>query len=171
MRIFIDTEFTDFVNPELISVGMVAESGQEFYAEVPFNDALCSAFVREVVIPLLSIKTEHYCSVSLLGQRMIDWLASVRQGDDEILICVGFQTDWDLFVHAAKGNVPEWCRPRYIGRQINELMRYDFHQRNKLPEHHALNDARANHYACRERNSVTQTNNPKLKLSLRSWDL
>ena len=53
MLIFIDTEFTDFFDPKLISIGMVADSGEEFYAEVLFPDAACSAFAREAVIPLL----------------------------------------------------------------------------------------------------------------------
>jgi hypothetical protein len=33
-KVFIDTEFTDFNDPHLISIGLVAESGEEFYAEV-----------------------------------------------------------------------------------------------------------------------------------------
>jgi len=35
MLIFLDTEFTDFIDCELISIGMVSEDGQHaFYAEV-----------------------------------------------------------------------------------------------------------------------------------------
>lgn len=34
IKIFIDTEFTDFVDLKLISIRMVAETGEEFYAEV-----------------------------------------------------------------------------------------------------------------------------------------
>jgi len=34
MRIFLDTEFTDFQNAHLISIGLVAEDGREFYAEL-----------------------------------------------------------------------------------------------------------------------------------------
>lgn len=33
MRIFIDTEFSDLQNMDLISIGLVAEDGAEFYAE------------------------------------------------------------------------------------------------------------------------------------------
>jgi len=33
--IFIDTEFTNFSNPQLISIGLAASTGEEFYAEVP----------------------------------------------------------------------------------------------------------------------------------------
>ena len=33
MLIFLDTEFTNFVRPNLISIALVSEDGQEFYAE------------------------------------------------------------------------------------------------------------------------------------------
>jgi hypothetical protein len=35
LKVFIDTEFTDFIDPYLISIGLVAATGDEFYAEVP----------------------------------------------------------------------------------------------------------------------------------------
>jgi hypothetical protein len=55
VKVFLDTEFTDFVRPRLISIGMAARSGQHFYAEVPYSDKECSEFVRKTVIPLLGI--------------------------------------------------------------------------------------------------------------------
>lgn len=33
MLIFLDTEFTDFARPDLISLALVSEDGREFYAE------------------------------------------------------------------------------------------------------------------------------------------
>ncbi|SFJ84850.1 protein of unknown function [Paraburkholderia megapolitana] len=33
MRIFVDTEFTDFIDCDLISIALVADDGREFYAE------------------------------------------------------------------------------------------------------------------------------------------
>jgi len=35
LKVFIDTEFTDFLDPQLISIGLVAQSGEKFYAELP----------------------------------------------------------------------------------------------------------------------------------------
>jgi len=32
LKIFIDTEFTNLIAPQLVSIGLVAESGEEFYA-------------------------------------------------------------------------------------------------------------------------------------------
>lgn len=155
MLIFLDTEFTDFLDPMLISIGMAADSGEEFYAEVPFPDAACSAFVREAVIPLLNQYAHAYCPVTDLGMRIIEWLKIVRRNNEDVEICIDFKTDWDLFADALDNRVPPWCKPRNIERNINELLRYSYHKKNSLPEHHALYDAQANRYAFRERPPVT----------------
>ena len=51
--IFVDTEFTDFINTELISIGLVTDDGNHyFYAELDdYNPKACSEFVRNVVLP------------------------------------------------------------------------------------------------------------------------
>lgn len=36
LKIFVDTEFSNFIEPQLISIGLVAESGEELYAELPY---------------------------------------------------------------------------------------------------------------------------------------
>ena len=54
MLIFLDTEFTDFARPDLISLALVSEDGREFYAErTDYDPERCSEFVRETVLPLL----------------------------------------------------------------------------------------------------------------------
>jgi len=151
LKVFIDTEFTDFVDPHLISLGMAAESGEEFYAEVPYPDEGCSEFVRETVIPLLGKLPNSACSIDELRGRIIGWLELVRQRDEEVEICCDYQKDWDLFIDALGYRVPSWCRMRVVACNINELLLYEFHQKNQLPEHHALYDALANRYAFRER--------------------
>jgi hypothetical protein len=155
MNIFIDTEFTDFKNPQLISIGLVAASGEEFYAEVPYVESACSTFVKEVVIPLLGEPRRAACSTAELKDRLFTWLGLVRSRNETLKICFDFQTDWDLFVNALGGSVPSWCQARLIGREINKLLRYDFHKRNQLPEHHALYDAQAMRYAFRQRTPVS----------------
>ena len=154
MLVFMDTEFTDFLDPRLISIGMVADSGEEFYAEVPFPDAACSAFVRAAVLPLLNQYPHAYCPVVDLGMRITEWLQIVKGSNKGIEICIDYQTDWDLFADALDNRVPPWCKPRHVGRNINELLRYAYHRKNGLPEHHALFDAQANRYAFRERPKV-----------------
>ena len=39
MLVFIDTEFTNFHNPKLISIGLASETGETFYAEIPYPGA------------------------------------------------------------------------------------------------------------------------------------
>lgn len=156
MKVFLDTEFTDFLDPQLVSLGLAADSGQEFYAELPFADSACSAFVREAVLPLLGTYPDAVCSYDEFRTKVIHWLETVRQADEDVFICVDYQTDWDLFVDALEYMVPQWCRFQHVGRNINELLRYEYHKLNGLPEHHALYDACANRYAFRERQPVAR---------------
>ncbi len=150
-KIFIDTEFTDFVDPKLISIGLAAESGEEFYAELPFLRSDCSEFVRETVIPMLGKIPHAECTMDELYSKIIGWLKLVRCGDEDVEICFDYQTDWDLFNEALSNNVPTWCKSRLVADHINELLRYDYHEKNNFPEHHALHDAQANRYAFREK--------------------
>lgn len=150
-KVYIDTEFTDFTDPQLISIGMAAESGETFYAELPYDLTRCSPFVRDVVIPLLDNTPESRVSPDDLYIQLSNWLRLVRPGNETIEICFDYQTDWDLFASVFDHRVPVWCKSRLVARNINELLRYDFHKKHQLPEHHALNDARANSYAFRER--------------------
>lgn len=156
MLVFLDTEFTDFNEPQLISLGMVTQALEEFYVEVPFPLHKCSSFVVETVVPLLGQYPDPdcFCPLPDLRLRILKWLEIVRRSGDDIEICVDYEGDWDLFVTALDNRVPAWCKPRHVGRNINELMLWDFHKRHNLPEHHALFDAMANHYAYRERPPV-----------------
>jgi len=155
MLIFLDTEFTNFAHPSLISLGLVADSSEEFYAEVPYPDRECSAFVREAVIPLLGREPNAAMSKDDLYGQVFNWLKLVRSGDEEVDFCIDYQTDWDLFLNAMDYRLPIWCRMRMIAENLNELLRYEFYMKNGLPEHHALYDARAHRYAFRERVDVT----------------
>lgn len=150
MKVFLDTEFTNFNVPGLISIGLAAESGEVFYAEVPYELRDCSEFVKEVVVPLLE-PASCTCSADDLRVRLHAWLGLVRSSREDLEICYDYQGDWDLLCEALGDYIPPWCKPRMVGgRNINELLRYEFHVKNQLPEHHALNDAMAMQYAFRE---------------------
>lgn len=153
-KIFIDTEFTDFIDPALISIGMVAQTGEQFYAEVAYSERDCSEFVRKEVIPLLGIIPDAQCGDGDLHEKITSWLKLVKPRED-IEICFDFETDWHLFARALDDRIPSWCKPRLVSRNINELLRYKFHKDNNVPEHHALYDAQANKYAFRERPPVS----------------
>jgi len=151
LNIFIDTEFTNLLNPRLVSLALVAESGEEFYAELPYDMKVCSEFVREVVLPLLTNDPSVRLSFEEAFIRLNDWLRLVRPRAGGLVICYDSPIDWTLFNEVLHGQLPIWCSPRLVDNCIGELLRHDFHTRTGLPEHHALNDARANCYAFRER--------------------
>lgn len=152
-KVFIDTEFTNFIDTGLISIGLVAETGEEFYAEVPYDDQECSDFVRTAVIPLLEGGRSR-CSYEDLYEKLTAWLGMVRSANSRVEICFDYDTDWTLFCDVFKDEIPSWCHPRRVGRNINELLRYEFHKKSNLPEHHALNDAKSMKYAFRERDEL-----------------
>lgn len=149
MNVFLDTEFTDFFNPHLISLGMASEYGEDFYGEVPYPDHACSTFVREVVMPLLGQIPHSYFSLPNLHLEIIKWLEIVRRNKEDVYICVDYQTGWDLFCGALDYRVPAWCHYKLVSNEIVELMLYDFFKNSNLPEHHALYDAQANRHAYR----------------------
>lgn len=152
VKIFIDTEFTNFPPAEhrMISIGMAAETAEEFYAEVPFELGHCSEFVREVVLPLLGRIPHSQVSLDDLRGRILDWFQLIRNAED-VIICVDSDYDWDLLVKALDDRVPAWCRKQFVGDEIVELLRYRYHEQNGLPEHHALYDACGNRAGYRAR--------------------
>src|SRR3546814_6769511 len=84
MNVFVDTEFTDFRDSHLISLGMASEYGEDFYAEVPYPDHACSAFVREVVVPLLRTIPNSYFTKDNLHLEIIKWLEIVRRNKEDV---------------------------------------------------------------------------------------
>ena len=147
--IFLDTEFTSFESPQLISIGIAASTGEDFYAEVPFPTTSASPFVRDVVIPLLNNDPQAYCPFEELHVRVRNWLTVVTTGVG-IVLCFDSHYDESLFRSIFDGYPPGFLRFRNVDRNINELLRHEFHTKNSLPEHHALNDAQAMRYAFRE---------------------
>ena len=97
MLIFLDTEFTDFNDPDLISIGLVDEAGREFYAEsTEYRQEACSDFVRQVVIPLLGEpKNRVVGNYFEIAKQLNEWL---KQYTDEITIAIDYLGDWQLLV-------------------------------------------------------------------------
>lgn len=111
----------------------------------------CNEFVRETVVPMLGKVPHAECTLDEIYIRMIGWLKIVRTGGEDLEICFDYQTDWDLFKELLGNNVPVWCKSRLVADFINEFLRYEYREKNNLPEHHALHDAQANRYAFREK--------------------
>ncbi|WP_024905193.1 3'-5' exoribonuclease [Robbsia andropogonis] len=142
MRVFVDTEFTDFLNCELISIALVAEDGSEFYAEsTDFDRTLCSPFVWDAVLPQLGRYPERQLSRSDLRAALLTWLAQIGEG----LFCVDFHGDWDLLVDILDG-VPNGWEAMLLSNEIDNARLEDYFYKFG-GRHHALHDARALRYA------------------------
>ncbi|MCA8348507.1 3'-5' exonuclease family protein [Burkholderia cepacia] len=146
-RFFIDTEFTGFEAPQLISLAIVGENGSEFYRECADYDAgLCSDFVRAVVLPQLGRFDGRAMPFEQLHQALRAWIVGIPATSKPVL-CYDLQTDLDLLRLLFGGPLPDGWTLENIRGLIDARRRAAYFARHG-GEHHALHDARANAYAC-----------------------
>ncbi len=146
-HIFIDTEFSGFKDPQLISIGLVTSTGEEFYAEVNFNLEECSDFVRQTVIPLLT--RGEKVSLADLKTSLSAWIEEVR-GEGPTLLCYDSEYDRKMLESIFESDFPNGVVLRNLGATyVNKLKQYEYYVKSKEAEHHALHDARALKYAFR----------------------
>lgn len=149
MLVFFDTEFTDFIRPDLISIALVSEDGREFYAErTDYHRDACNAFVRETVLPLLGRVPGVACSRSELTCRLRDWFEALPE---PAIIIYDFEGDWLLLVKAILGR-PQTMLPDNFGEPLhldNSTITHPVFKQaqshiytQNWPPHHALADAR-----------------------------
>ena len=148
MLVFLDTEYTDPLNIELISIGMVSEDEEfSFYSErSDFNHAWCNQFVIAAVCPYLGKNPEALTNRAGLQKRLVSWFSALPH---RVTIACDSFTDWELLLDSLDGVMP----PNLIGRlDLNFLTAenvfnqaiYSYHAQPGHPWHHALHDAKAN---------------------------
>lgn len=152
--IFLDTEFTHLESdsPRLISIGLVAEDGREFYAELSDNYQLqdCSDFVVQTVLPLLEGGDARMLSAQAAG-RIQAFIESF--GDVEVVLRTDAPSyDWTLvadlfqFYGCWPTNLRRKCGTVYFNTP-SQASRYlgasaSYWKDNGSRQHHALVDAR-----------------------------
>ncbi|MFM0658681.1 hypothetical protein [Paraburkholderia sediminicola] len=142
MRIFVDTEFTDFIDCDLISIALITDDGREFYAErTGFNRHACSGFVREAVRPQLGQYPQRMFSRSSLHSALHDWLGQFGGGT----FCMDFHGDWDLLADLLDA-VPDGWEALLVWDQADKA-RLEPYSQQFGGRYHALHDARALRYA------------------------
>jgi hypothetical protein len=147
MLIFIDTEFTDFQDTELISIGLITEDlSKQFYAELPIPVEKCSDFVVEHVLSQLGHDNNAKCSAEELRQRLNEWIGQF-ENQEGITVCFDSERDWILFQKSLGGRTPTWITPRNIYNELDMQIVERFYTDHNMLEHHALHDAQANLYA------------------------
>jgi hypothetical protein len=147
MLVFLDTEFTDFIDCELISLAVVSDDGlHEIYLEVAdFDRSKCGAFVQSAIFSQLGQYPDALVSRTQIAERLSRWFTTLT---DSVTVACDSQHDRDLFADVFDGTMPEnfagWLdlRPLAECPAFNAaMMRY--HQLGN-PYHHALHDANAN---------------------------
>lgn len=148
MLIFLDTEFTDFIDRELISIGMESEDGQYvFYAErTDYRRDWASDFVKSAVLPFLGKCPEAICTRDGLRDRLWAWFATLPR---HVQIACDSQHDQDLLWDAfGDGLPPNLDRQRYDLAHLIDTTAFHAAVRDYQAKHggwhHALHDARAN---------------------------
>ena len=156
MRVYLDTEFTQFTQPQLISIGLAAEDGREFYAvSKSFSLEQCSAFVRNVVLPII----EDW-PIATLDRRELR--ASLRQWLNEsaepVEIVCDFVIDAELLLELIDGQTDFSLREFNVAgvsvisgvafAEIAESVDAYFTEPRQWLRHHSLEDARALRHAC-----------------------
>jgi hypothetical protein len=184
VRVFIDTEFTSFMNCDLISIGMKAETGEEFYGEnTDHNQGWASAWVKQHVYPLLNYE-KYGMKYSTLSARVMAWIDDLPC--KSVIIMVDYQTDYELLYclfqdephdkvqgveniyhnisSAAQGQMSlmTWSDSDYDGivATAKEIFNDAFDEyffTTKEIQHHALSDAKANAFAYAKLASKWQT--------------
>lgn len=116
MLIFLDTEFTDFVDCDLISIGLVDENGREFYAELTdYRLEACSDFVNEVVRPLLKHhKGRIEGNKFFVAKALREWLSEYKNG---VTVCYDYILDWYLMADLLR-QLPEEDHPIHIKEKL-----------------------------------------------------
>jgi len=148
MKLFLDTEFTDFLDDlELISLALVSESGQEFYAELSsFDESACNDFVRKTVLPLLYKSQDAICaSKAELRARLDAWFLSFSQ---DVTIMYDCFTDYALLMDLFGNELPWYARESIaIERRLDPDRLESYFATEGVIRHHALHDARGNKFA------------------------
>lgn len=173
LRVHLDTEFTDFVEPELISIGLVSDEGHEFYGEnLSFDHGKSSEFVQKNIYPLLK-PAEYGMKERELSARLWVWLDELPC--DFVIISADYTTDLELFEELLgdkhpkileienfrhritwwiRGNIVNDPNPETSGLAIYTAIQnrfkmefIDYFFKTKEIQHHALSDAKANRAA------------------------
>jgi hypothetical protein len=143
VRVYIDTEFTDFLNPVLIGLALVADNGDEFYGEcTDFDRSRCSDFVREIVLPQLGSHAGRAMSHAQLRAEVTDWLLHVPVRGRPIL-CYDNDVDPRLLEGLIGKPLPKGWQAENIWTRLDSARLEAFFAEHGH-QHHALWDARAN---------------------------
>ena len=153
-RVFVDAEFTQFRDGQLLSLGLVCDDGGECYVEIddPIRHARASDFCQDVVIPQFGlVPGAAVKDDAQAGAQLAQWLDTLA---GPIAVCHDYKLDW-RFLESALRAAGHWDRlgPRLHADDIacvaapgspGESAQDAVFESSQWPRrHHALVDARA----------------------------
>lgn len=141
LLLFLDTEFTDFKDIDLISIGIVSQDLHEFYAEnAEYDYSKCNDFVKSEVVTKLQ-GGEYKMLYGLLKEKLQLWLSDLLEEYATVLFVFDYSGDWFLLGEL----LIDYPHREKVKGQQDELEAgielYFMHDRSN--EHHALHDAKA----------------------------
>lgn len=164
MLAFLDTEFTDLLEPELLSVGLVSVDGREHYVELDLatetgqaRAKASSDFVRYGGVLDMWGRVPGAAGTEWeMGRRTGDWLLGLAVASGtRVEVCFDYWTDWELTEYAIR-DAGLWDRVREVVLPTNvnaltgtidgELAAEECFRglaKRGLQRHHALADALA----------------------------
>jgi len=157
LNIFVDTEFTDFVDLGLISIALVANTDppQEYYVEITdFDRTKCNDFVVANVLPNLNKAPGRAMLYDAARDELREWLEQFR--DANAVICYDFVGDYvllqELLYQPWRGSEfakwPAWLETNNIYKQLEPVLLLEYWRDHpEYTQHHALHDARSNRAA------------------------
>jgi integrase len=151
--IFFDTEFTQFREGKLLSIGLVTDDERSLYIEVdePLRRQEASDFcVKEVLSQFGLVNGAIVCSDAEAGTRIARWLENINRPR---VMCYDFTMDWQLLVQAlqaadaweslSKSIIPLNVATRAYGEKCIAARDAHFRRQSHPERHHALVDATA----------------------------
>lgn len=163
MIAFLDTEFTDFVHAELLSIGLVSIDGREHYVELDLTTEAgtakvdrCSDFVRFGVLDLWGLVPDATATEREMGRRTGEWLLRLAaESGTRVQVAFDYALDYELMEYSLR-DAGLWDRVREVVVPVNvgpltdspegqiAAEQYFCEQKRRgLSRHHALCDAGA----------------------------
>jgi hypothetical protein len=147
MLLFLDTEFTDFQDCSLISIGLVSEDGSfEFYGErTDFDYEACSAFVRSNVWRHLGMFPGKKFKKQELERSLASALSCLPGP-----LSIAFDSDRDrrlmmeVFESSPRPTIADLVDLRPLQSSAEYVRAEAAFFSEGQPQHHALFDAKAN---------------------------
>lgn len=141
LLLFFDTEFTDFKDMDLISIGIVSQHLHEFYAEnSEYNTAWCNDFVKTEVLTKLQ-GGECTMPYDQLKEKLQIWISDFLEEYVSVLFVYDYSGDWFLLGDL----LTDYPQIEKIEGRRDDLDAgielYFMHDRSN--QHHALHDAKA----------------------------